>query len=413
MNELQLPLAPPLPAEVRERALAKVLAEAEPPRRRRGPFLAVAAAVVTTLAVTTSVALLGLGRADLQPLQQPAPGIDHGEVTGPPEPNPAPTDRFGAPIPPVSTPEYDAVMARCAAGVRQAGRESDYPPVDSWKVTGILLKDTWEKAVVVDNAFACYADDTTVHVSATRGVPAGGVEIVRLAPAFLAVLNPQRLSHEVDSLGFWTSPMTLVRLGRAMEPASDFHLTVVARASGSGIERSWNQQMPEPGDIAVTVQDRSPDLARMARPAPAQDLGRCLADNLWKAPPMVPAWTPVLRHEQSGSEPAAVGRVGESEVGFCYADPAGPIFAAGPMPGSGGRTSPGLIVAIRAVNDIRVALVAVPVDSTRVEIAVPGGLATACTAKEGFALCTQRGTAAMEVRIYDPRTPAGSKVGVP
>lgn len=84
MTGLQLPPAPPLPDDVRERVLRTVLAEACAPRRRVAPLVAAVVAVVATLALTTSVALTGAGGPAAQ---QEGPA---GTVQDRPIPEPAP-----------------------------------------------------------------------------------------------------------------------------------------------------------------------------------------------------------------------------------------------------------------------------------------------------------------------------------
>ena len=88
MNELDLPAAPPLPSDVRERALRTVLDGIDAPAvpARRAPFLAAAAAVVVAIALTTATAISGLGPDDPAGLDRLPPAAGSGG--GDPHPRP-------------------------------------------------------------------------------------------------------------------------------------------------------------------------------------------------------------------------------------------------------------------------------------------------------------------------------------
>jgi hypothetical protein len=181
MNELQLPPAPPLPDDVRERVLRTVLAEAGAPRRRFAPLVAAVVAVVATLALTTTVALTGAG-----------------------------TDRSAAPqetaVPPApqGDPAVDEALSRCVAAVTGSEARGQYPPPAEWRITDVLRmtddqlsEDDPGIALAIDDSFACHAGRYYVNVSTVGGNPAGAVEIAQLTGDHVVLFNPQRLEVEV------------------------------------------------------------------------------------------------------------------------------------------------------------------------------------------------------------------------
>lgn len=312
MNELQLPLAPPLPAEVRERALAKVLAEAEPTRRRRGPFLAVAAAVVTTLAVTTSVALLGVGQTDLHPMLPPTPAESW----------------------PISDGSDASFIARCANAVQQSGHAGDYPPVSEWR-TQAMGTGALETDIVINDSFACQLRPATVTVSPPLTATSADLTLVRMASDRLVLLNPKNLMVTIGA----KPEFSIILGGPAFPPhregrSVDLVAFVVAHLG----------KIPE--DVRIKVQDGPVDaisydgpvvggpvdmlpplVTYKDRPIPETPdspdvaaLRDCM--NLPQSADVEPElWRPLGRHEVAGNPKALVAKIGEVGVGFCLLEP--------------------------------------------------------------------------------------------
>lgn len=240
MNELDLPPAPPLPPEVRERALRTVLAGIEAPRRRRPRVLAVAAAAVAVLTVAATVALSGLGE------QPNEPSLDQIAT--------------GSPIT-SGDPHIDEALLRCANAVRTDGRTADYPPTNEWRTTGVLLQSIpmgeeapLETAIAINDSFACFVGPSAVHVSAPQGTAVGTASVAWLTPAVLTVLNPQRqpvaliprAAADVRP-GDPTAPVQLMSFGVSGVNTANYRITV---------GDSYNGPIPEPTPIAVIVEDR-------------------------------------------------------------------------------------------------------------------------------------------------------------
>jgi hypothetical protein len=179
MNELQLPPAPPLPDEVRERVLRTVLAGTRAPRRHLAPLVAAVIAVVATLGLTTTVALSGAGG----PAAQQEDLAPHGD------------------------PEVTEALGRCVAAVNGSELRGQYPPPAEWRVTAVLPmpNDMMSRGdpgnvLVINESFACHADDTNVSVSMVGGRPAGAVEIAPFGFQII-LFNPQRIAVEVGLSG--------------------------------------------------------------------------------------------------------------------------------------------------------------------------------------------------------------------
>jgi hypothetical protein len=323
MNELKLPPAPPLPPEVRERVLAKVLAEMDNPRRRRGPLLAVAAAVVTTLAVTTSVALAGLDRTEIQPLL--------------PSPAPVPTEQ-GWPLQPDSTGQIGQMdpyfLARCANAVQQTGHAADYPPVAEWKATFVMGTGALEPEVVINDSFACLLTPATVTVSRPSTATTPDVTVVTMSRGDLVVLNPKNRmvtigtdpdkSRVIGGSGRPgggerdVAPVTFVMTYAGEKPA-DMHVKVQDGPGGKVFYDGPVTGGPVPVEPPlVTFKDRP-----VPEPPDSPDV-RALRTCIDKAPTHAYSnpelWTPVLRHDVPGSPKALVARVGDVAVGYCLLD---------------------------------------------------------------------------------------------
>lgn len=320
MNELHLPPASPLPAEVRERALARVLADIDiPRRRRRGPFLAVAAAVVTTLAVTTSVALVGLGRTDIQPLLQPP---------SPAEPS--------WPLPPDSTGVVGQMdpyfLARCANAVQQTGHAGDYPPVEQWRATFVMGTGALEPEVVINDSFACLLTPATVTVSRPTTAVAGDVAVVTMSRGNFVVLNPKNrmvtIGVDPDRSTVIGGPGLLGQGGRDLvsfhmiysgEKPSDMHVKVQDGPDGKILyDGSVTGGPVEVEPPLVTFKDRpipqppdSPDVVAL------RNCMNMAPTHVYSQPEL---WTPVLRHDIPGFPKALVARIGDVGIGYCILD---------------------------------------------------------------------------------------------
>ena len=357
-GDLDLPPAPPLPPDVRQRALRTVLREIEdddvapPARRRRAPFLAAAAAVVTTLlasAVTVGIVTAGLER---RPATPPPVVSTDGSVSLPADPD----------------------LRRCAAAVVSAGRTADFPSFDTWRVTALLLQSPGaeDHAIAINDAFACFLGMTDVRLSDPDGQAFPPVAVARLAPALLVVINPQRVLVEVEeSPRTWgpgsREPVQIVRVQPGMEGWG----TLLRAGDSEG-------PMPNPRAEPVTVQDRPiSTIAPTPGAPPEQALSTCLDHNLGRG------WKPVLVRTVDGRATAMVGRSDAGAVGFCRINADGPFFQGGRL-----DSLPGTYV-VTSVSDpsgTRLALVRVPETVTRLEVRSPGG-STTCDRMYDVALC--------------------------
>jgi hypothetical protein len=398
MNELQLPPAPPLPAEVRERVLRTVLAETGAPRRRFAPLVAAAVVVATTLAVTTSLALTGTGA------EHPAA--------------PAPS---GLPAPTGDTAVSEA-LARCAAAVAGSEARGAYPPPAEWRVTDVLQVTGDEPgelsvlgrepgiALAIDDSFACHAGQYYVFVSSIDGVPAGSVEVAQLTGVDLVLLNPQRVQVDVDpgsgSITSSTAAVQLVHVGPDATAGPSRPLVV---------HGSYHGPLPEPGDVAILVQDRPlpeppplPDPPPDNPPPPGQVLETCLYKELrmMERSGRAPRET-VLSQDARGDLPRAlVGHVNGTWAAFCYDDPNGPVAAGGGL--APARMSETRIITSHRRDGLVTALMTVAPDVERVEIATVSpqgsvGPGMPCTLQNGFALCMLRADGDVDVRTIGGR----------
>jgi hypothetical protein len=366
-----LPPSAPLPPEVRERALRKLLSGMDAPPRSRAPYLAAASAALVALTVSTAVSLSGSGPADPVPPAAGAPATTGDPVT-------------------------DPALLRCTAAVERSGRAASYPPTSSWRVTAVLFHaPSGETVIAIDDAFACFVGTSDVWLSSPHGTPVGGgVEVAQLTPAILVVLNPQRraVTAPADSIGNGrtalapTAPVQLMELGVA--------------GSGAGypikVAGSYEGPLPAAAPILASVEDRDPPTRAPAPGSPPTDvaaLDGCLAGSM-------PGARPVLRHVVP-TAPAAVAATaaGGGRGGLCVAGSSGPLLAAGDIAPVGERTGPGVVAAV-ARGDVTGALVSVPADVTRVEVRSATGDVAPCTLGDGLAVCTLPGTAAATVTAY-------------
>jgi hypothetical protein len=359
MNELQLTPAPPLPDDVRERVLRTVLAGTNAPHRRLAPLVAAAVTVVAVLAgVTTAVSLSG-SDAD-RPDTLPA-------ASGPPAPT--------------GDAAVDEALSRCAAAVATSGARGEYPPTAEWRVTDVLEqageRQFSDTELVIDGSFACHAGPFHVWLSTVGGRPAGGTEVARLAPGTLILFNPQLLLVEVDPgegyIRTSTRPVQIVQLTPTSENWPTRRLIV---------RGSYDGPLPDPGDVAVEVQDRPiPN-----QEVPARDLEGCLRDVFrpWQVGEEEPQET-VLSREAEGDTPRPlVGRINGTWAAVCYDDPGGPVNVEGGL-------------AADRLSETRLATAPGRGRSAR------GAL---CTVQNGLALCMLRAEGAVDVGTTGGGTPA-------
>jgi hypothetical protein len=393
MNELQLPPAPPLPAEVRERVLRTVLAGTGSPRRRFAPLVAAAAVVATTLAVTTSVALTG---TDAEHPAAPAPsGL------------PAPT----------SDAAVAEALDRCAAAVAGSESRGAYPPPAEWRVTDVLQVTGDEPgrlsvlgreagiALAIDDSFACHAGQNYVFVSSIDGVPAGAVDVARLTGVDLVLLNPQRVQVDVDpgdgNTRSSTAAVQLVHVGPDATAGPTRPLAV---------HGSYHGPLPAPTGVGILVQDQPlpeppplPDPPPDNPPPPGQALETCLYKELrmMERAGRAPRET-VLSQDARGDLPRAlVGHVTGTWAAFCYDGPSGPVAAGGGL--APARMSETRIIASLRRDGLVAALMTVAPDVERVEVATVTpqgsvGPGMPCTVRGGFALCMLRADGNVDVR---------------
>jgi hypothetical protein len=355
-GDLDLPTAPPLPPDVRQRALRTVLQRIEDDdvapsaRRRRAPFLAAAAAVVTTLlASLATVGIVAVG-PDLRSASPPP--VADGSVPLPADPD----------------------LHRCAAAVESAGRTADFPPFDTWRVMGVLLQSPGgqDHAIAINDAFACFLGRTAVRLSDPEGHAFGPVAVARLAPALLVVANPQRVLVEVEeSPGTWgqgsREPLQIVQVQPGMQGWG-----TLLRAGGS------EGPMPNPKAEPVTVQDRAiTTIAPTPGAPPEQQLSNCLDHNLGRG------WKLVLVRTVDGRATAMVGRSDSDAVGFCRTNADGLFFQGGRLDS---RSGTAVVTAVTDPPGTRIALVRVPAEVTRLEVRSAVG-STPCDRMYDVALC--------------------------
>ncbi|TQM36521.1 hypothetical protein [Pseudonocardia cypriaca] len=384
MNELQLPPAPPLPDEVRERVLRNVLAGTRAPRRRLAPLVAAVLAVVATLALTTTVALSGVGEPAAQQ-ENPAPQGD---------------------------PAVAEALGRCVAAVNGSELRGQYPPPAEWRITDVLpmpndmmRRDDPGTVLVIDGSFACHTDDTNVSVSMVGGRPAGAVEIAPFGFQII-LFNPHRIAVEVGLSGGSTET--------SAEPVQIISLSPYAPGGWAQrivVPGSFDGPPPELESPPIQVRDRpepepSPEevQAAMRRAEQHAGLSACLMDQLGSAAQRTGKPDEMVLDQDpiAGAPAAVVGRVTDAQAAVCYAGPGGgPIAAAGDL--SPVETSEARIVTSLRRDGLVVALLTVGPLVDRVEIATtpqPGstGSGARCTIKDGLALCILRADGAVDLR---------------
>jgi hypothetical protein len=397
MNELELPPAPPLPAEVRDRVLRRVVHRMDAPAApaRKLTSLAAAAAMVVAIAVTTVTSVTGFGPDDPAGLDRlpPATVTDGGPgaATGG---DPGADPFAGVELPPPSgQPATDLALARCAAAVVHSGRAGEYPPTREWRATLHMGSDAVESDVEINDSFACLVSPGSVAVSGLTGTPAGEVQVVRMSAGQLVVLNPDGREFAIGlpaKMLISEDRVTFVDIYSGETP-DEMRLTVTGGYDGS---------VPEPVQ-ALVVADR--DLPER----PDTPDGRYLDECFDRLPTHVHVndrlWIPVGWHDVGGAAPPALmARIGNLAAGFCMTDAVyGPAFAEAPLHPDrlSGLASP--IVFHRGEGSA--VLMAVSPEVSRVEIAaVPHGptprsaappqqepvAEAGCTILDGFAMCT-------------------------
>jgi hypothetical protein len=402
MNELELPPAPALPADVRERVLHRVLhrmdaAPAAAPRRRTS-FLAAAAAVVVAIAATTVTAVTGFGADDPAGLDRlpPATVSDGGSGTATGE-DPGGDPFAGVDLPsPSGEPATDLALARCAAAVVHSGRAGEYPPTREWRSTLHMGVGAVESDLEINDSFACLVSPGSVAVSGLTGTPAGEVQVVRMSTGQLVVLNPAGREFAIGLPG-------------KMQISED-RVSFVDIYSGETPDRmrltvtgGYDGPVPEPVQ-ALVVADR--DLPERPDTPEGRYLDECLDRLPTHAHVNDRLWIPVGWHDVGGAAPPAlVVRIGDLAAGFCMTDAVyGRAFAEAPLHPDhrSGLASP--VVFHR--GDGSAVLMAVSPDVTGVEIAAVPALPqeptaqsaappqrepfaeAGCTVLDGFAMCT-------------------------
>ena len=372
MNELGLPDVPPLPADVRARVGAQIVDRFDAPRPSRLPLLA--AVLVVLALVASTIAVIGFGGT--QPPMQPAAGQPALSGNG----------------------LVDNALRRCAAAVDGSIERSAWPPTSTWHTTDVFLGGTSGRqesdvAIAINDGFACFAGASDVAVTATTGPAVGGVQTarvqtVRLAPALVVLLNPQRqilgiVPDALERFGRPNAPVQMLALGGAGMSTADFRLTVAGVDAG---------RLPEPAPIGMVAQDR-PSLSRAPEP-PGTSLADCLASAL-------PGARTLVTHNPPGGPAAIAGTADGRYAGFCVDSGTSPVFRGADVPdGTGPRVV--LAPSPEAVGPTgpTTVLLAVPDTVTSVEIGAGSGPPTKCTLDSGFALCTLATTSPVTVTAY-------------
>lgn len=360
--KLDLPGRVPLPDDVRHRALNSVLAGLDEVPARRWPgreLLAAAVAAALVIGIVAAAALNGQGRAGPE-LVLPA-----------------------APPPPVVEP-----IDRCRAAVPEG---AGYPPVEEWRVTWVYNLGV-DQVHVIDDRFACLLSPQAVTVSPLAGAPVGGASLVRLAPAVVAVLNPDELPVSVSgeaSARDWDDPGVIV-VTTDEWLGEDYRIVVGDTYDGPPPPDLPTGQRVVDQPLPSRVYDESdPDVMNLEACLPQLQPSENSEPDLW-----LPAFTIT-----DPEPPVLVARIAGRFAGLCVLAPDGPpLFATGEL--LPGRETDGQIVAITSSTvprgepsdgvPLRV-LVAVPPDTVRVEsTAVDGAgarVGTLCDQQGDLALC--------------------------
>ncbi len=359
--KLDLPGRVPLPDDVRHRVLDSVLAGLDETPARRWPareLLAAAVAAVLVVGVSVATTLLMNGGADRTLL-----------------------------LPAASPPAEIEGLDRCRAA---APAGAGLPPVAGWSVTrehdlGV------DRVLVIDDRFACLLSPRSVTLSPPEGAPVGGASVVRLAPAVVAVLNPDELpvsvSGDASPLDEGDRRVIVVTTDGLL--GEDYRIVVGDTYDG-----------PPPADLPAgePVVDRPlPSRGYDEADGAAMDLEACLtrAEPSGNSEPEL--WTPAFIIGDP-EPPVLVARIADRFAGFCVLAPDGPRFAIGGI-GPDARID-GQIVATSVPSAspgepsdggvVRI-LVAVPEGTHRVEITgVPtegGRIGSVCEKEGDLALC--------------------------
>jgi hypothetical protein len=356
---------------------------------------------VALVAAATVLVFSGAGPAWL-PHATAAPG--GGSTTTVSLLEPLPEDELP---PPGGEPATDEAMARCATAVVRDGRAAEYPPTAGWRATQHVGTGAPQSELTIDNAFACLITPGKVTVSGTSGTPVGGVQVVRMSPDELVVLNPEGRRFTIgtgDKREVDTNRVAFVGIdGRA--PIGDVRLTV----------GRYDGPVPEPVE-ALTVIDRA--LPERTYSADGAQLADCLSRLPPSAGPDPELWVPVGRHDIGDGTPAAlVARISGVSVGYCVFDPGdGPTFSGAPLEPTGDRAQP-LDFYRGAATTL---LLSAPPDVTRMEVAAQAAPAERhpCTLVDGLAMCTLNasgppadpGSHAIVVTAFTTADPQGSEV---
>jgi hypothetical protein len=350
-------------------------------REQRWPVLAAAAAVVTVLLASVVAVGSSGGAPELHPARPPTAAADHALPT-------------------------DPDLRRCAAAVATAGKADQYRPFDQWRITGTLIDSPGgERAIAIDDGFACYLGASEVRVSSPQGQVFGPVAAARLAPALVVVLNPERLPVRsallpADLGTAKTDPVQLVEYGVAFEPGANVRV----------VAGDYDGPLPDVGPNLVTVQDR-PSTSYAPKPGerPEDVLGTCLDGRLpWESARGRP-WKLVLVHSVDGKATAMVGRDDAGYAGFCYLAGSGPYFVGGAV-----QERPDAYV-VASVDDpagTQMVLVAVPGGVQRVEVHRADRTGATCDLMDEFALCDRAGPDS-SIYTFESRDGSGAGTLVP
>jgi hypothetical protein len=300
----------------------------------------------------------------------------------------------------------DPDLRRCAAAVASAGKSDQYRPFDQWRITGTLIDSPGgERAVAIDDGFACYLGASEVRVSSPQGQVVGPVAAVRLAPALVVVLNPRRLPVRsallsADLSTAKTDPVQLVEYGVAFEPGANIRV----------VAGDYDGPLPDVGPNLVTVQDR-PSTSYAPKPGarPEDVLSACLDDRLpWEAPQRGP-WKLVLVHSVDGKATAMVGRVDTGYAGFCYLTGSGLYFVGGALQK---RPDPYVVASVDDPAGTQMVLVTVPDIVQRVEVHRADRTGATCDRMYELALCDRAGPDS-SIYTFESRDGSGAGTLVP
>jgi hypothetical protein len=383
-DELDLPAADPLPADVRGRALRRVLTELDAPApaldtppshsRRWLPLLTAAAAVIIAVAVVAALTLRG--GAD----QRTAPAAPPAEPTPTTAPTmePLPADQLPAAT---GDPLLDSALARCATAVVRSGRAAEYPPTSQWRADS-AFNDTLTYRMVVNGAFACQVTVDHIVVSGTTGTPVGGVQVVRMSPSDLVVLDPERHRFDITGGGRWISGGSASVTSVLLDPGTSVAGLRLA------VDGGYTGPIPEPA-AALEVTDRTLPTRDAGAPG-AAELAACLSHRTWGSAADQALWIPVGRHDTGDGGPGLVmARIGQLAAGMCVPelDGSGPDFAGAALPPPSDQVQVIRYAPGRRTTSL---LATVPAGVTGVRMAPQKDPSAGrdCTVLDGVAACT-------------------------